>query len=51
VIWRTEQVKAAAASRRSRRARRHRDPDRKFKIDDVVRRNTDTSLPASTPRS
>jgi hypothetical protein len=48
VIWRTEQVKAAAGQQPDIAVRADIDiPDRKFKMTMSFRRNTDTSLPAS----
>jgi hypothetical protein len=48
VIWRTEQVKAAAGQKADLAVRADIDiPDRKFKMTMSFRRNTDTSLPAS----
>jgi hypothetical protein len=48
VIWRTEQVKAAAGQPADLAVRADIDiPDRKFKMTMSFRRNTDTSLPAS----
>jgi hypothetical protein len=48
VIWRTEQVKAAAGQKPDLAVRADIDiPDRKFKMTMSFRRNTDTSLPAS----
>jgi hypothetical protein len=48
VIWRTEQVKAAAGQPPDIAVRADIDiPDRKFKMTMSFRRNTDTSLPAS----
>jgi hypothetical protein len=48
VIWRTEQVKAAAGQKADIAVRADVDiPDRKFKMTMSFRRNTDTSLPAS----
>jgi hypothetical protein len=48
VIWRTEQVKAAAGQKPDTVVRADIDiPDRKFKMMIVFRRNTDASLPAS----
>src|SRR5258706_7145639 len=48
VIWRTEQIKAAAGQKADIAVRADIDiPDRKFKMTMSFRRNTDTSLPAS----
>jgi len=48
VIWRTEQIKAAAGQKADIAVRADVDiPDRKFKMTMSFRRNTDTSLPAS----
>jgi hypothetical protein len=48
VIWRTEQVKAAAGQKPDVAVRADIDiPDRKFKMTMSFRRNTDASLPAS----
>jgi hypothetical protein len=48
VIWRTEQIKAAAGQKADIAVRADIDiPDRKFKMTVSFRRNTDTSLPAS----
>jgi hypothetical protein len=48
VIWRTEQVKAAAGQKADLAVRADIEiPDRKFKMTMSFRRNTDTSLPAS----
>jgi hypothetical protein len=48
VVWRTEQVKAAAGQSADLAVRADIDiPDRKFKMTMSFRRNTDTSLPAS----
>ncbi|MFL6817916.1 MAG: hypothetical protein ACJ8EF_08230 [Bradyrhizobium sp.] len=48
VIWRTEQVKAAAGQKPDLSVRADIEiPDRKFKMTMSFRRNTDTSLPAS----
>jgi len=48
VIWRTEQVKAAAGQKADTLVRADIDiPDRKFKMTILFRRNTDASLPAS----
>ncbi len=48
VIWRTEQIKAAAGQKPDLAVRADIDiPDRKFKMTMSFRRNTDTSLPAS----
>ncbi len=48
VIWRTEQVKAAAGQKPDTVVRANIDiPDRKFKMAILFRRNTDTFLPAS----
>jgi hypothetical protein len=48
VIWRTEQVKAAAGQKPDIAVRADIEiPDRKFKMTMSFRRNTDTSLPAS----
>jgi len=48
VIWRTEQIKAAAGQNADIAVRADIDiPDRKFKMTMSFRRNTDTSLPAS----
>jgi hypothetical protein len=48
VIWRTEQIKAAAGQPPDVAVRADIDiPDRKFKMTMSFRRNTDTSLPAS----
>ncbi len=48
VIWRTEQIKAAAGQAADIAVRADIDiPDRKFKMTMSFRRNTDTSLPAS----
>jgi hypothetical protein len=48
VIWRTEQVKAAAGQKPDTAVRADIDiPDRKFKMTISFRRNTDPSLPAS----
>ena len=48
VIWRTEQVKAAAGQKTDTVVRADIDiPDRKFKMAILFRRNTDTFLPAS----
>jgi hypothetical protein len=48
VIWRTEQIKAAAGQKADLAVRADIDiPDRKFKMTMSFRRNTDTSLPAS----
>jgi hypothetical protein len=48
VIWRTEQVKAAAGQKPDLAVRADIDiPDRKFKMTMSFRRNTDSSLPAS----
>jgi hypothetical protein len=48
VVWRTEQVKAAAGQKPDLAVRADIDiPDRKFKMTMSFRRNTDTSLPAS----
>jgi hypothetical protein len=48
VIWRTEQVKAAAGQPADLAVRADIEiPDRKFKMTMSFRRNTDTSLPAS----
>jgi len=48
VIWRTEQIKAAAGQQPDIAVRADIDiPDRKFKMTMSFRRNTDTSLPAS----
>jgi hypothetical protein len=48
VIWRTEQVKAAAGQKPDTVVRADIDiPDRKFKMAILFRRNTDTFLPAS----
>jgi hypothetical protein len=48
VIWRTEQVKAAAGQKADIAVRADIEiPDRKFKMTMSFRRNTDTSLPAS----
>ena len=48
VIWRTEQIKAAAGQKPDIAVRADIDiPDRKFKMTMSFRRNTDTSLPAS----
>ena len=48
VIWRTEQIKAAAGQKPDMAVRADIDiPDRKFKMTMSFRRNTDTSLPAS----
>jgi hypothetical protein len=48
VIWRTEQVKAAAGQQPDLAVRADIDiPDRKFKMTMSFRRNTDSSLPAS----
>src|SRR6202158_5397188 len=48
VIWRTEQIKAAAGQKADIAVRADIEiPDRKFKMTMSFRRNTDTSLPAS----
>jgi hypothetical protein len=48
VVWRTEQIKAAAGQKPDIAVRADIDiPDRKFKMTMSFRRNTDTSLPAS----
>jgi hypothetical protein len=48
VIWRTEQIKAAAGQKADLAVRADIEiPDRKFKMTMSFRRNTDTSLPAS----
>ncbi len=48
VVWRTEQIKAAAGQKPDLAVRADIDiPDRKFKMTMSFRRNTDTSLPAS----
>jgi hypothetical protein len=48
VIWRTEQIKAAAGQKPDIAVRADVDiPDRKFKMTISFRRNTDSSLPAS----
>jgi hypothetical protein len=48
VVWRTEQIKAAAGQKADIAVRADIDiPDRKFKMTISFRRNTDTSLPAS----
>ena len=48
VVWRTEQIKAAAGQKSDIAVRADIDiPDRKFKMTMSFRRNTDTSLPAS----
>jgi hypothetical protein len=48
VIWRTEQIKAAAGQKPDIAVRADIEiPDRKFKMTMSFRRNTDTSLPAS----
>jgi hypothetical protein len=48
VIWRTEQIKAAAGQKADVAVRADIEiPDRKFKMTMSFRRNTDTSLPAS----
>jgi hypothetical protein len=48
VVWRTEQIKAAAGKPADIAVRADIDiPDRKFKMTMSFRRNTDTSLPAS----
>src|SRR5216683_6497130 len=48
VIWRTEQIKAAAGQKADIAVRADIEiPDRKFKMTISFRRNTDTSLPAS----
>jgi hypothetical protein len=48
VIWRTEQIKAAAGQKPDLAVRADIEiPDRKFKMTMSFRRNTDTSLPAS----
>jgi hypothetical protein len=48
VIWRTEQIKAAAGQKPDVAVRADIEiPDRKFKMTMSFRRNTDTSLPAS----
>jgi len=48
VIWRTEQLKAAAGQKPDLSVRADIEiPDRKFKMTVSFRRNTDTSLPAS----
>jgi hypothetical protein len=48
VIWRTEQVKAAAGQKPDMAVRADIEiPDRKFKMTISFRRNTETSLPAS----
>jgi len=48
VIWRTEQIKAAAGQKPDQSVRADIEiPDRKFKMTISFRRNTDTSLPAS----
>ena len=50
VIWRTEQIKAAAGQKADLAVRADIEiPDRKFKMTMSFRRNTDTSLPASHP--
>jgi hypothetical protein len=48
VVWRTEQIKAAAGQKADIAVRADIEiPDRKFKMTMSFRRNTDTSLPAS----
>jgi hypothetical protein len=48
VVWRTEEIKAAAGQKADIAVRADIDiPDRKFKMTMSFRRNTDTSLPAS----